>query len=67
MKFPKNRAHIFIVVREDIPSNRTAILGTFSQLDEADDFRTVCLSEWLEKGFAVTDALFEVRISTYYG
>lgn len=60
MKFPKNRANLYIVVRTD-----DAICGAFSDFAEADDFRAVCEQEFLEKtGQRVR---FFVKLTTYYG
>lgn len=64
VKFPKNRANIYVVVRED--ESHTAILGVFSDLIEADDYKGACAAEWfnITKG---QPANFEVRLSTFYG
>lgn len=69
MKFPKNRANIYIVVRVDLNENpdkvRTAILGTFADVVDADDFKDSCAAEWFDKnGYP---SVFEVRLSTFYG
>lgn len=65
MKFPKNRANIYVVTRE-LVDNHTAVLGVFSDAVDADDFCGACAAEWFEltKGLPAT---FEVRLSTYYG
>ena len=65
MKFPKHRANIYVVVRVHTEMH-TAILGTFSDAVEADDFKDACASEWFDKTKG-TPAFFEVRLSTYYG
>lgn len=70
MKFPKYRANIYVVVREDrvmqnVPGH-VAILGAFSDPVEADDFKGACAAEWFDKTSGAP-AHFEVRLSTFYG
>lgn len=65
MKFPKYRANIYIVVRVD-KFTGVSILGTFSNLVEADDFKDACAAEWFDKTKG-TPAEFAVRLSTFYG
>lgn len=60
MKFPKNRATIYVVVRD------TSILGVFSDLVEADNYKDACAAEWFDKTKGAP-AFFDVRVSTYYG
>lgn len=64
MKFPKNRANIYVVVREDARCN--AVIGCFSDLVEADDYKDACAAEWFEKTKGAP-AEFKVKLSTYYG
>lgn len=72
VKFPKNRENIYVVVREDFSDamgshlTGTAVLGTFSELVEADNYKDACASEWFEKTKG-WPAFFDVRLSTYYG
>ena len=73
MKFPKNRANVFVVVREDTDEFRlqllnTAILGVFGSLEDADNYKGACEQEWNEKmGDRIVDpTIFEVRMTTFY-
>lgn len=65
MKFPKFRANIYIAVRVDKYTG-VSILGAFSDLVEADDYKDACAAEWFDKTKG-TPASFEVRLTTYYG
>ncbi len=69
MKFPKNRANLYIVVRLDYgPDNIDRIvLGGFSVDTDADDYCGVCKQEWLEKTGSLKDTDFEVELTTFYG
>jgi hypothetical protein len=72
MKFPKNRANIYVVVRDDFSDGigsrmtGTSILGVFSDLVEADNYKDACASEWFDKTKG-EPAHFDVTLSTYYG
>jgi hypothetical protein len=68
LKFPKYRTNIYVVVREiaDEALSHTAVLGTFSDPVEADDFKDACAAEWFDKTNGAP-AYFEVRLSTFYG
>jgi hypothetical protein len=60
MKFPKNRANLYEVVRED-----GALCGAWSNYDDAEDFRAACEQEFFEKtGHKVP---FYVKLTTFYG
>lgn len=61
MKFPKNRATVFIVTR----GFGEAICGVFADYEDAEDFRGVCEQEFLDKTGAMEH--FFVRSSTFYG
>lgn len=73
MKFPKNRANVYVVVRDDIPLygdgfGNTSLLGVFSDLTEADNYKDACAAEWFDKvKIGGGNSTFEVRLSTYYG
>lgn len=60
MKFPKNRANLYVVVRED-----GALCGAFSEWEEAEDYRGACEQEFLDK--TGKRALFYTRLVIYYG
>ena len=59
MKFPKNRATVYVVLRHD------SVCGVFAELEEADDYRGACEQEWLEK--TGKKVYFRVQVSTFYG
>lgn len=59
MKFPKNRASVFVVLRED------SVLGVFADLDDAEDFRGASEQEWIDK--TGEKPFIRVTISTFYG
>lgn len=65
MKYPKNRGNLYIVIRE-IPQERTAFIGSFSDLVEADNFKDACAAEWFDRTKGMV-ADFKVVITTYYG
>lgn len=71
MKFPKNRANLYLVERWTWKGTFTTIIGGFSTPEAADDFKEACEQEWIDKGFK--DDLdngkvqFKVILSTYYG
>jgi hypothetical protein len=61
MKFPKTRATVFVVVRGE----GEALVGVFSDYEEAEDYRGACEQEWIDKtGHSYP---FFVRSSTFYG
>ena len=69
MKFPKNRANLYLVVREtyDYSNSDKAVLGAFSDCEEADNFKDACQQEWLDKVGDLKNVDFEVELTTYYG
>jgi hypothetical protein len=60
LKFPKNRANVFVVVRHD-----GAICGVFFSYEDADAYAGACAQEWEET--TNTKTHFYVRLSTFYG
>lgn len=60
-----NRGNIFVVVRVSNP--HTHVLGVFSDMDEADDYRGAMEQKWLEKVGVVEGVEFQVQMTTYYG
>lgn len=70
MKFPKYRANIYIVMRETMVGSGSkasaSVLGAFSDLVEADDFKDACAAEWFDKTKG-EPAYFTIRLSTFYG
>lgn len=65
MKYPKNRGNMYVVVRE-ISGGKTALLASFSDAVDADNFKDACAAEWFDK-VRVAGANFSVLITTYYG
>lgn len=61
MKFPKNRATVYAVVRGE----GEAIVGVFPDYADAEDFRGECEQEWIDK--TGRSYPFFVRATTFYG
>jgi hypothetical protein len=59
MKFPKNRANVYVVVRGD------SVCGVFGNYDDAEDYAGACKQEWYEKTKQKLE--FKVVLSTFYG
>ena len=67
MKFPKYRANVYCVMRTQF-NDFTAVVGIFSELHAAEEYRDACKQEWLDKiGDDPDGVSFEVVISTFYG
>ena len=67
MKFPKNRANVFVVERVD-PNYSSVVCGVFADQHEAEDYRGACEQEWKDKFDDWNRTpLFKVSISTFYG
>lgn len=66
MKFPKNRANIYIVVRGNYDGNQVSILGAFADLVEADNYKDACAAEWFDKVKGKDTTSFDVMITTFY-
>lgn len=68
MRFPKNRANLYLVERLDRRSMQSTICGGFSEPEDADAFRDACEQEWkdkhIEDGGTV---MFGVVMTTFYG
>jgi len=56
---------MYLVIRE-IPNERTAFIGAFSDMVEADNFKDAIASEWFDRTKGMV-ADFKVVITTYYG
>lgn len=69
MKFPKNRANVFVVMR--YPVSHTTMkqgvpLGVFADLQEADNYADACTQELQEKiGYGAFYC--KIELSTFYG
>lgn len=61
MKYPKNRADIYVVTRG------AAVCGSFSDFDAADDFAAACEQEFFDKTGDYSPESFRVQLSTFYG
>lgn len=59
MKFPKNRANVYVVQRGE------AICGVFLHYDDAEDYAGACKQEWYDKTGQKLE--FKVSLATYYG
>jgi arginine utilization protein RocB len=62
---PKNRDNVYIVIRE-MQGTRTAVLGAFYDLLEADDKKDAWAAEWFDKTKGLP-ADFNVVVAPYYG
>lgn len=65
MKFPKNKANLFVVIRNQ--NGAKANIGAFFNLEDADDFVGKCEQEFLDKVGPGHDFTFYVESLTYYG
>lgn len=67
MKFPKNRANIYVVERVDADYS-SVICGVFAYVQDAEEFASACFQEWKDM-YPSWDKhpLFRVAISTFYG
>lgn len=61
MKFPKNRADIYVVTRGD------AVCGVFASFEEADNYAAACEQEFFDKAGNFSPDSFKVQVSTFYG
>ena len=69
MKFPKNRANLYLVERTDFDydSTKQVILGGFANSEDADNFKDACEQEWLDKVGSLHNVDFDVTLTTFYG
>lgn len=73
MKYPKNRANLFLVERvsfttheQDDYSTITVVVGAFSTPEDADDFKGECEQEWKDRELD-DGTSFRVVLTTFYG
>ena len=72
MKFPKHRANVFLVVRQDMTEREellnVSFIGVFPTPEGADAFKGACEQEWMEKYGHPEESFseFSVQLSTYY-
>lgn len=64
MKFPKNRANLYVVTRNYLGND--SIIAGFSEWEVADTFREACQQEWKDLGATEKDVQFEVQLTTFY-
>jgi hypothetical protein len=68
MKFPKNREHCYIAMRDLFESNgkldSSTPCGVFAFVDDCENFCASCEQEWRDKGANVA---FRPQLSTFYG
>lgn len=65
-----NRGNVFVVVRNTFgysEYNASHVIGVFSEMDEADDYKGMCEQQWKEKVGDLDNVNFDVQMSTYYG
>ena len=64
-----NRGSVFVVTRTlyDYGNTVTVVLGVFSELDEADDYKGMCEQQWKEKVGHLKNVEFDIQLTTYYG
>jgi hypothetical protein len=65
MKLPKPRSFLYLIVRE-MEGTRAAFLGTYTDADQADDYKGACESEWKERTQGAP-AEFTVTAVPFYG
>lgn len=65
MKTPKNRGNLYVVVRE-LDGRPAALLGSFADAVEADDYKGAMAAEWFDKTRGAP-ASFAVLLVTFYG
>ena len=65
MKFPKNRANVYVVVRDD---HTRVVCGVFSEDPEAEEYAGACEQEWKDR-FPdwKNPPVFTVELTTFYG
>jgi hypothetical protein len=66
----KNRGNMFVVVRQHFGAalgGSAAVCGSFSDMDDADDYKGACEQRWLERVGTLDGVEFEVQLTTYYG
>jgi hypothetical protein len=65
MKFPKNRANLYLVIRDD---HSQSVCGGFSEPDAAGEFASACEQEWRDK-YPHWEGVpkFKVTLTTFYG
>jgi hypothetical protein len=65
MKYPKHRASIYLVVRENKALILSAV-GAFRTFDEAMNYKDACAQEMRDKGVPEGTFSWTVTATTYY-
>lgn len=65
MRFPKNRANVYMVCRS-VEGRDDMVIGVFESLTEADAFKGTCEQDFLDRGFTPDDFSFYVEMTTFY-
>lgn len=68
MKFPKNRASVYLVERTnfDYENSESVVVGVFRTAEGADNFKDACSQEWLDRVGSLKDVEFSAYASTFY-
>ncbi len=69
MKFPKNRANLYLVERWTYENGATVIVGAFDNVEAADAYKDACKQEWIDRHLVdpfKQDVVFNVVLTTYY-
>jgi hypothetical protein len=69
VKFPKNRANLYLVVRTvfNYEDTTMVVIGGFSEWEDADNFKDECRQEWFDKTGSLVGVDFGVEMTTFYG
>jgi len=67
MKFPKNRANLYLVERWTYDKEATVIVGGFSDYYDAEDYKDACKQEWVDKVGNDAGVSFNVVMTSFYG
>lgn len=65
MKFPRNRALVYLVER--VENNRQIPLAAFKNDTDADEYRGVCEQQWLDIIGELNGIQFRVNAVVFYG
>lgn len=61
----KNRDNIYLVERQALQTNHTAIVAAFGNSDAAYEYADNCAQEFIDRGFE-DEFSFNVVVTTYY-
>jgi hypothetical protein len=67
MKYPKHRSNLYLVERWTRANSATVLVGAFSSIVAADNFKEECEQEWKDRGLSgEEEVIFNVVLTTYY-